>query len=168
MAPPEPPSPRMIGDVRHAEAQTDVGRARDGLRLATLLGADARVGAGGVHQRQDRNAEAVGHFHQADSLAVALRPRHAEIVLEPAFGRRALLVPDDAQALPAETAETADDRLVVAEFPVAGERHEIGDQRGDVVEAMRPLRMPCHLGFLPGGELGVEFVERLRGLGLEA
>ena len=75
---------------------------------------------------------------------------------------------DDAEALAAEAAEAADDRLVVAELAVAGERHEVGDQRGDVVEAVRPLGMARHLRLLPGRELGIELLERLRGLGLEA
>ena len=37
----------------------------------------------------------------------------------------ALLVADHADALAVEAAEAADDRLVVAELAVAGERHEI-------------------------------------------
>ena len=109
-------------DVRHAEIEAGLGRARDRLGLAALLGVDAGIGAGGVDQRQHRNVETVGHLHQPHRLAVALRPRHAEIVLEPALGGRALLVADDADALAAEAAEAADDRLVVAELAVAGER----------------------------------------------
>ena len=89
-------------------------------------------------------------------------------MLEPALGGRALLLADDADALAAEAAEAADDRLVVAELAVAGERHEVGDQRADIVEAVRPLGMAGDLGLLPGRELGIEVLERLRGLGLEA
>ena len=74
-------------DVRHAEIEAGLGRARDRLGLAALLGVDAGIGAGGVDQRQHRDVEAVGHLHQPHRLAVALRPRHAEIVLEPALGR---------------------------------------------------------------------------------
>ena len=108
----------------------------------------------------------VGHVHEAGRLAVAFRPRHAEIVLEAAVGVGALLVADDADALAAEAAEAADDRRVLAEFAIAGERDEIGDEPGDVVEAMRPLRMAGDLGLLPGCQLGVEFLERLRRLDL--
>ena len=63
---------------------------------------------------------------------------------------------DDADALAAEAAEAADDRLVLAEFAVAGERREIGDQAVDVIEAMRPLRMARDLRLLPGRQLGIE------------
>src|SRR5216683_340724 len=72
------------------------------------------------------------------------RPRHAEIMLEPAFGRRALLVADHAYALAAKAAEAADNRRVLAELAVARERLEIGEQLGDIVEAMRALRMARH------------------------
>ena len=75
---------------------------------------------------------------------------------------------DDADALAAEAAEAADDRRVLAMLAIAGERHEIGDQRGDVIEAMRPLRMPRHLRLLPGRQSGIEFLERLRRLALDA
>ncbi len=72
-------------DVRHAELQAGVGRARNRLGLAAFLGADAGIGAGGIDQRQHRNVEAVGHFHQPHGLAIAFRPRHAEIVLQAAL-----------------------------------------------------------------------------------
>src|SRR6185503_11516947 len=79
-----------------------------------------------------------------------------------------LLVADDADALAGKAPEAADDRLVLAVLAVAGERGEIGDQRRDVIEAMRPLRMPRHLRLLPRRQRAVEFLERLRGLGLHA
>src|SRR5690606_27057720 len=55
----------------------------DRLRLAARLGIDAGIGARRVDQGQDREAEPVGQLHQADRLAVALRPRHAEIMPHP-------------------------------------------------------------------------------------
>jgi hypothetical protein len=77
-------------------------------------------------------------------------------------------VADDADALAAEAAEAADDRRVLAVFAIAGQRDEIGDEPGDVVEAVRPLRMAGDLGLLPGCQLGVEFLERLRRLAFDA
>ena len=74
---------------------------------------------------------------------------------------------DHADALAAEAAEAADDRVVLAELAVAGEGDEIGDQGCDVVEAMRPLRMARDLRLLPRRQLGVEVAQRLRRLGLE-
>ena len=57
---------------------------------------------------------------------------------------------------------------VLAELAVAGQRHEIGDQRGDVIEAMRPLRMARDLRLLPRRQFAIEFLERLRGLAFDA
>ena len=112
-------------DVGNADAQARLGRARDGFGLAALLGADARIGARGIDQRDHGNAEMVRHIHQPDRLAVAFGPRHAEIVLEPAVGVGAFFVADDADALAAEAAEAADDGRVVAEAAVAGQRNEV-------------------------------------------
>ena len=115
-------------DIGHAEREAGLGRAGDGLGLAALLGLDAGKGARGVDQRDDRQVEAVGELHQPHRLAVALGPRHAEIVLDAAVGVGALFLADDADRAAAEPAEAADDRLVLAEGAVAGERREIGDQ----------------------------------------
>ena len=110
----------------------------------------------------------VGHAHQPGRLAIALGPRHAEIVLEPAIGIGTFFMTDEANGLAAEPAEAADDCRVLAVLAVAGERHEIGNQRRDIVEAMRPLRMPRDLRLLPRRQSGIEFLERLRRLALDA
>ena len=75
---------------------------------------------------------------------------------------------DDADALAAETAETADDRGVIAELAVSGQRYEVGDQRADIVEAMGTLGVAGDLRLLPGRELRVEILESVCRLGLEA
>ena len=110
----------------------------------------------------------VGHLHQPHRLAVALRPRHAEIVPEPAFGIGPALLADDANALAAEPAEAADDRLVLAKFPVAGERREIGNEAGDIVDAMRTLRMARDLRLLPRRKVRVELAQRVGRLAFDA
>src|SRR5262249_56988437 len=148
--------------------EAGLGRAWDGSGLPALLSADAGISAGGVNQRQNRNPEAAPHLHQPLRLAISLRPRHAEIVLKAAFGRRALLMPDDANAFAAKAAEATDDRDVVAEFAVAGQRNEIGDEGADVIEAMGALRMASDLGFLPRREFRVEVFEHVRGPSFEA
>jgi len=77
-------------------------------------------------------------------------------------------VAHDADALAAETAEPADDGLVLAEDAVAGQRREVLEQLGDVVERVRPARMAGDQRLLPGGEALVEVPEGLVGLLLEA
>src|SRR6185312_11383392 len=101
----------------------------------------------------------VRHLHQAHGFAITLWPRHAEIVLQPALGIGALLVTDDADALAAEAAETADDGVIVTELAVTREGYKIFNQRRDVVDGMWPLRMAGHLGFLPGRQPGIEVLE---------
>ena len=155
------------GDVGDAEREAGVGRAGDRLGLAALLGVDAGKGAGGVDEGDDRKLEAVGKLHEAGRLAIALGPGHAEIVLEAALRVVALLLADDDDGCAAEPAETADDRLVLAEIAVAGERGEVGDQTFQIVGAARPPLDARDLGFLPGGEGGVEVGERLLRLRLE-
>ena len=92
------------GDVGRAEREARVDRARDRLGLAALLRLDAGT-VGGVDERDHRQVEPVGELDQADCLAIAFRPGHAEIVLEPAFGVVALLLADDADRLALEPAE---------------------------------------------------------------
>src|SRR5208282_718520 len=129
----------------------------DRLGLAALLGVDARKGAGRVDERDHRQAEAVGELHEPHRLAVALRPRHAEIVPEAALGVGALLLADDAHRLALEPAEPADDRLVLAEIAVASQRREFRDEAFEIIRAARPFLLPGDLGLLPRRQAGVEF-----------
>ena len=79
----------------------------------------------------------------------------------------ALLLAHHADRLAAEAAEAADDGLVLGEFAVAGERGELGDQPGAVIDEMRPLGMAGHKGLLPGRQLAIEILQGLGGLGLQ-
>jgi hypothetical protein len=81
----------------------------DGLGLAALLGADARVRAHRVDEREDRQAELLGRLHQALRLAVALGTRHAEVAHLAILGVVAALVADDHAGLAVEAREAADD-----------------------------------------------------------
>src|SRR6516162_3774701 len=59
-----------------------------------------------------------------------------------------------------ESGDAADDRSVLGECPIAGERHELGDQPSDVIEAMWPFRVSRHLHLLPGGEARIGLAEQ--------
>ncbi len=83
------------------------------------------------------------------------------------LGGGALFLADHADALAAEAAESAHQRLVLAEFAVACQRREFGDQRTDEIGQMRPLRVARDQGFLPRRQVGVEIAQRLRGLVLD-
>ena len=79
-------------DDRHLELRHLEDVAADRLGLAALLGADAGIGARRVDEREHRQAELLGQLHQAQRLAVALGPRHAEVARRALLGVAALLV----------------------------------------------------------------------------
>jgi hypothetical protein len=106
-------------------------------------------------------AEPPGQFDQPARLAVALRPRHAEIMLQAGFRIGTLFGADDHHGNVSKPAEAADDCFVIGKGAVAGKRQEIGDKGGDAAGGFRALRMAGNLHLLPGGELGVERAELL-------
>src|SRR6185437_2689937 len=93
--------------------------------------------------------------------------RHAEIVPDPARRVVALLLAEHADRLALESAQAADDRLVLAEITVAGERRELGDEPLEIVAEPRAPLGARDLGLLPGREVGVEVGQRLFGPRLE-
>ena len=62
---------------------------------------------------------------------------------------------DDQDGPAAELADTAHDRLVVRELPVALHLDELVDEAGTVVHEMGALGMPGDLGLLPGVQVCV-------------
>ncbi len=155
------------GDIGDAERERLVGRAGNRFGLAALFRIDARKGAGRIDQRDDRQSEAVGKIHQPHRLAIALRPRHAEIMLEPRFRIGPLLLADDADGRTAKAREAADDRRILAKEAIARERREIGEKIGDVVAAMRPLRMARDKRLLPRAQIGIKLAQSLGGADFE-
>src|SRR5690606_500323 len=143
-------------------------RAGDGFGLAAFLGADAGIGARSIHEGDERQLEAVGHFHDADSLAVAFRAGRAEIVLETGLGVGALFLPDDGDGLTVEAAETGLKGFVIGELAVAGKRREFGEQPLDIFQAVRAVRMAGDLRLLPRGQLAIDVLQRIRRTLLEA
>ena len=146
-------------DERHPDLQAFLGRARDRLALPAFLGALAGIGAGGVHQRDDRQAEAVGHVHQADRLAVALGAGHAEVAEDARLGVVALFVADHHHRLIAEPGEAAHHRVVVAEGAVARQRGPFGKQRVHVVAAVRAVGVARDQRLAPRIERPVQLAE---------
>ena len=80
-------------------------------------------------------------------------------MLQARLGVGALLGAQHDDAVPAKPANSADHGRVLGEGAVAGERHELVDQPGNVVEAMRPLGMPRDLHLLPGRQLRVALAD---------
>jgi hypothetical protein len=130
---------------------------------ATWRSSDSRpgIGAGGVDEAEDGQAELVRHFHQAQRLAVALGVGAAEVAFQIAFGVAALLRADDHDGFALEVGEAADDGPVVAEKAVAMEFGEAGGEHADVVAGVGTQRMAGHLDFLPSAHAGIDLFLRL-------
>jgi hypothetical protein len=90
-------------------------------RSATPIasGADARIGARRVDERDQRDLEALRRAHEAQRLAIALGLRHAVVAPYALLGVAALLLTDDHHRLAFEPRRPADDRLVVRVHAVA-------------------------------------------------
>ncbi len=154
-------------DDRHAQSGHLVQVAADRLRLAALLGADSRVRAGRVDEREQRQAELLGELHETQRLAIALRSRHAEVAEDFFLGVAPFLVADHHAWLAVEAREAADDGGIVAIRSVAVQLAEIREQAIDVIERVRPLRMPRDLRDLPRRELRIDVLRELLALLLQ-
>ncbi len=121
-----------------------------------LLGAEAGVGAGGVDEGEDGQAEFLGELHEAEGLAVALGLGHAEVAGDLFLGVAAFLLGDDHDGLAVEEGGAADEGAVVAELAVAVQFLEAGAEQGDVVEGVGAARVAGDLHALPRGEAGVD------------
>src|SRR3546814_19982227 len=111
-----------ISDWSSDVCSSDLDGARDRLRLAALLGAAAGIGAGGVYQGDDRQAEPLRQAHEALRLAVALRAGHAEVVLHPAVDAGALIVANDHHGFAADAPQATADGVVLRAQAFAGPR----------------------------------------------
>ena len=76
-------------------------------------------------------------------------------MLEAGVDVGALFMPEHADGLALKASETADNRLVLGEFAVAGQRREVGDEIAHIMDEMRALVVPRHLRFLPRRQIGV-------------
>ena len=74
---------------------------------------------------------------------------------------------DQHQPVTADGGEAAQDRRIVREGAVPGQRKEILRKPGDIILEVRPLRMARNLRLLPRGQLGISVAEKLGRLGFE-
>ena len=114
-----------------------------------LLGGDARVGAGRVDERDEREAVAVGELHRPHRLPVALGIGHAEVADGALLQVAALLVAHEGDRPPVERADAGDDRVVVQPAAVAVELEPVVEDPLDVVQRVRALLVPGELDGAP-------------------
>ena len=148
-------------DDRHLQAGHLAEVHGDGLADAALLGAEPRVGADRVDERDHRTAELLRLAHESQRLAIPLGMGHAEVAVEVLLHVPALLLADDHDRAPVEAAPTAHDRTVVAEIPVAVELDPVLEHPLDVVEGVRPTRVTRDLNLLDGLQVVVRLFLQL-------
>ena len=132
-----------------AEAQHQRLRPRDRAALSVLLRGDARIRAGRVDERHEREPVALGELHRAHRLPVALRVRHPEVPVAPLGDVAALLVADERDRAAVERAEPGDDRVIVHPAAVAVELEPVVEDPLDVVERVRALLVAGELDRAP-------------------
>ena len=153
-----PPRAALADDIanhRHPEARQHVQVVADGFRLAALLGTDSRIRTRRIDKGNDGQAKFFSELHHAQGFAIAFRLWHAEVAILPLLGITAFLMADNHDALAVKSCQPANDGWIVGKAAIAVQFLEIGRDHGDIVEGVRPLRMPRHLRNLPSGKFGV-------------
>ena len=140
------------GNDRHGQAAHLHQVAGDGLALAALLGVLAGVSARRVDERDDGPTELLGLLHQAQGLAVALRPRHTEVAGQVLLQRGALAVTDDGHRYAVEAGHTAQNGGVLLALAVAPLLKEVGEQGGDGLVNVGAVRVPGQKDPVLGGQ----------------
>ena len=71
---------------------------------------------------------------------------------------------NDHASVAIEARQTTHDAQIIRKVPVAVQLHKIGENLVDVVERIRPLRMPCNLCDLPRRQIAVNVFGKLLAL----
>ena len=141
------------GDLEHHHlAQVE----RDGFGHAALFRFDAGIRRGRIDEDDDRAREFLRQQHDSQRLAVAFGPRVAEVPEDLLLRVATLLVSDNRDGLSLVVGRAADDGVVIGKAPIAVQLVEPGEEALDVVERVRPGRMPRDEHALPGRQVGVD------------
>ena len=124
-APPDPPSPMTRLTMGGLQTRHHQQIAGNGFALAAFLGTHARVGARRVDEGEQRQAKLLGHAHQAQCLAVALRARHAVVASDALFGVPALLMPQHHDRLSFQPGQPPHERRIVRVHPIPVQLQEV-------------------------------------------
>ena len=117
-------------DHRHGQAAHLHQVAGNGFALSALLGILAGVRTRGVDKGDDGTVKFFGLLHQAQGLAVALRPGHTKVAAQVFFQRAALAVADDRDRLAMEQCHTAQNGGIFLALAVAALLKEVGERSG--------------------------------------
>src|SRR5690606_677047 len=108
-----------------------------------------------------RNTEPIRHLHHPDRLAVTLRARTTELVLETRLGVVTSLQTKYRDRLTVEPRQAGNHGIILAKCTVTCQRCKVGEQLADIVEAVRSVRMTRDLDLLPWRQLFVDISQRI-------
>ena len=141
-------------DDRNSECRHLEQVAGDSLALPPLFRIDARVGAGGIDQANNRYIETFSQLHQTQCLAVTLGSRHAEIAVDFLLRITAFLMPDNHHRNPFQLGKATDDRRIISKGPIPVEFMKILEHHLDIVEGVGAQGMTGKLRNLPSTQIG--------------
>lgn len=129
--------------------------------MASLFGTEPGVGAGGVNEGDDGEAEFFGFFHLCECFAVALGVGASEVTGEFFLGCFAFLVTDDEAFAVADASESGDEGGVVSEVSVAVEFAEVSADVFDVIAGLWAVWVAGDADGVPWREICVDIFEGL-------
>ena len=115
----------------------------NGLSLAVFLSINAGVGSGSIDKSNDGPFELLGLVHYAESLPVALRLCHAEIIGHVLLCRVAFPVAHNAYGYAVESGDAAVDRRVVIIEMIPLLLKKVGEKSFDKIIDVGPLYLSC-------------------------
>ena len=160
----------LADDARHhrcRQPQAGPNGRCNRLGLTAFLGPAAGIGTCGIDKAQNRQTKPPGKLHQTRRLAVAFRPRHAEITLDAFLGVASLFGSHHHDSLTSEARHAADDGVILGIVAVAGKRREILEQLRENGTDPWPLRMPRNLNLFPGAKLFIGLFQLALDAGLK-
>ncbi len=138
------------------------------LRLTALFGADARVGARGIHEAYHRQAELGPHPHLGQRLAIPLGMCAAEVAGAALLDGASLLMSHHHDLVLVEPGEAASDGAIVSEVLVAVQLDELVEHLREVVGRLGSILVSRDLNRLPGTQIRIDALDGVGQLAAEA
>src|SRR6185312_12629975 len=155
------------GNDRHFNPRHLAQVAGDCFCLAALFRSQPWIRTRRIDKSEDRPLKLFRHLHAAQSLAIALWIRLAEVAIHTLLGVAALLVANHHHFVAVITSHAADNRGIVAVTPVAVDFTPVAEDPLHIVQRERTLRMPRHLRLLPGIDVLANLLAQKRDLMLQ-
>src|SRR5215468_7567815 len=100
-------------------------------------------------------AKFFGNVHDTERLAIALGMGHPKIAIHALLRVTRLLLTNDHDLFPMKPRHPTDDGRIIREGPISVDLAPIREDAFDVVERVRPLRVPGELRLFPRAQARV-------------